>query len=676
MMSLFTTALGLLVLGAIGSLLLQKNTELAHMTSSLSAMLASILALIFSTTMLFTKTAFVATIPTSFPLFTLSFSVDALATFFIFIISLIAIPASLYGIGYMRNYYEKYNIGVFGFFYNLFLLSLFLVVTAHNALYFLFVWELMSLSSLFLVIFEHKEAETTRAGLIYFIMTHTATAFILVAFLLLYQTTGSFDFGIIQQHAIAIPLVIRNLVLLCMIIGFGTKAGIIPFHIWLPRAHGAAPSHVSALMSGVMIKMGIFMFFRMFLDILPQASIWLGFVILLIGATSSILGVLYALSEHDSKRLLAYHSIENIGIILLGLGSGLVFIALHKPALATLAIIAALFHTLNHAIFKSLLFLGAGSVISQTHTRNVEAYGGLIKRMPYTAMFFLIGAIAISGLPPFNGFASEWITFQSLFAGIALQSMAIKSVFIFAGVSLAATGGLAAACFVKAFGVTFLARPRSSESEKAKESSLPFIVSMGFLAVLCLLFGIFASPIVQYLQTIAESLAAIRKPQTILTIINGSIQITQGHAVLAMPSIISGLLLASVVTFGLVYLLSHRQKETSNDLWNCGYTEITPRMEITATGFSRSIILIFKGLLQPTKQHSIEYVDANMRYFSKSRTVTLTIVNIYEKHVYYPLHTNLLAVSKQIKKIQGGNINQYLLYIFIVLIGLLIWARY
>ncbi len=296
--------------------------------------------------------------------------------------------------------------------------------------------------------------------------------------------------------------------------------------------------------------------------------------------------------------------------------------------------------------------------------------------MPYTALFFLIGAIAISGLPPFNGFASEWMTFQSLFAGIVTQSILVKSMFIFAGACLAVTGGLAAACFVKAFGITFLARPRSHESEKAQESSFPFTVSMAFLALLCLFFGIFVSTIVQYLQTIASSLAVFTKQTSLITTTNGSLYLSQNNAMLNMPVVVFSLVIASVLTFGLVYVLSHRQKVVVADLWDCGYTEVNPRMEITATGFSRSLIVVFKGIFKPTKQHTIEYVDANMRYFSKSRTVTLGIVNIYETHVYYPLHNYMFSLSKQIKKIQGGNINQYLLYIFIVLLGLLIWARY
>ncbi|MDO8269727.1 MAG: proton-conducting transporter membrane subunit, partial [Candidatus Levybacteria bacterium] len=575
-----------------------------------------------------------------------------------------------------RQYSKKYNLGVFGFFYNLFLLSLFLVVTAHNGIYFLFVWELMSLSSLFLVIFENQKTQIIKSGFIYFVMTHAATAFILLSFLLLYQTTGSFDFEVIKRNSGTIPYAIKTIILLCMIVGFGTKAGIIPFHIWLPRAHSAAPSQVSALMSGVMIKMGIFMMFKMFVDILPNSPLWLGYIILIIGAISSILGVLYALSEHDLKRLLAYHSIENIGIILLGLGSGIIFTALHQPSLAIIAISAGLFHTLNHAIFKSLLFLGAGSVISQTHTRNIEKYGGLIKLMPFTTLFFLVGAVAISGLPPFNGFVSEWLTFQSLFKGMLNQELAIKSVFIFAAGCLAFTGGLAAACFVKAFGITFLARSRSIESEKAKESSHLLTISMGFLAILCLIFGVFSSYFLDHIQMVVRSLGAFGKSISSFDASNFTLHVDQVSSIeLNMLIVFIAMAGGIALAYGLTQALSSKQKTVIKTVWDCGYNVLTPRMEITATGFSRSLILIFKGIFQPSKQHYVEYVDSNIRYFSKSKTVTLSIINIYESYIYYPVHSFLKNISIHVRKIQSGNINLYLLYIFITLIGLLIFAR-
>lgn len=675
MICLFFTAIGILTVGAIASISLRNNNKLSYV-SSLFSLCGSFLALIFSAIMLATKSTLAVVVPTTHPMFSISLHIDMLASFFILIISVIAIPASLYGIGYMKQYSGKYNLGIFGFFYNLFLISLLLVVTAYNGLYFLFVWEFMSFSSLFLVIFENKKSQIIKSGFVYFIMTHAATAFILLGFLLLFQYTGSFNFETIKKYGDTIPFIIQVAIFLCMIVGFGTKAGVVPFHIWLPRAHSAAPSHVSALMSGVMIKIGIFMLFRMFLDVFFQVPLWLGCTVLVIGAISSILGVLYALSEHDIKRLLAYHSIENIGIILLGLGSGLVFISLKQPSLAMLAVTAGLFHTLNHAVFKSLLFLGAGSVISQTHTRNIEKYGGLIKLMPYTAIFFLVGAVAISGLPPFNGFVSEWLTFQSLFNGISTSSMLIKSVFILGAACLAFTGGLAAACFVKAFGVTFLARSRSTESEKAKEVPILFLLSMGLLATLCLVLGIFSSFVVTHLQIIVKSLGAFQNSVSSLTTTGISLQANQNSAHLNMPFVFLIMAVFIALAFGLTFILSRKQRVILRTVWDCGYNTLTPRMEITATGFSRTLILIFKGIFQPSKQHDVEYVDANIRYFSKSRTVTLGIVNIYEAYLYLPLHNRLDAISKQIKKIQSGNVNQYLLYIFILLIGLLIFARY
>jgi hydrogenase-4 component B len=612
---------------------------------------------------------------TSMPLFDISLRFDMLAGFFILLIGTVGLASSLYGISYMRQFFDKYNIGVFGFFYNLFLLSLILVVTASNAFYFLFVWEIMSLTSLFLVLFEFHHSENVTSGILYFVMTHVGSICILAAFLLLYNSTQTFDFWTIKSLAATIPNWVKDSVFILMLIGFGTKAGMIPFHIWLPKAHSASPSHVSALMSGVMIKMGIFMFFRLFLEILPIAPFWWGAVVLVLGALSSLLGVLYALSEHDIKRLLAYHSIENIGIILLGLGSSMIFLNLHMSTLALLAASAALFHTFNHAVFKSLLFLGAGSVISATGTRNLEKYGGLIKCMPYTAVFFLIGAIAISGLPPFNGFASEWVTFQSLFAGINSSVLSIRVLFIFAGGCLALTGGLAAACFVKAFGITFLARPRSTESEKAKEASGWMLWPMVFLASLCLVIGVGAGGVLQIIRQVLINLGSFGAK--VLPVNEGmTITVQDGFAQLNMPII----LLSMIATTLFVYLLSswvnRRQKVTRDVTWDCGYIGLLPHTEITATAFSRSLILIFKGIFQPTSQDQIEYIDAKICYLTRSHTVNLVTENIYEKYFYDPLNAFITRTTKQIKRLQGGNLNQYLLYVFITLIGLLIWVRY
>ncbi|HET9947037.1 MAG TPA: hydrogenase 4 subunit B [Patescibacteria group bacterium] len=674
--TLFLMIMSLYGIGAFTSLLFRKNKEVATIYGNFFAIAASVLGIILGGEILLTQTVLTGTFPTSLPLFSLTFRLDSLSAYFLLIISTVALASSTYGVGYMRHYFSKYNVGVFGFFYNLFLLSMVLVVTANNAFYFLSVWEIMSLSSLFLVLFEYHNGETLKAGIVYFVMTHVGTACIVAACLLLYGATGSFDFSTIARLSSHIPDAIKAAVFVLALIGFGTKAGIIPLHIWLPKAHSAAPSHVSALMSGVMIKLGIFMMFRFFIEILGQGPFWWGAIILAIGAISSVLGVLYALSEHDIKRLLAYHSIENIGIILLGLGSSMIFLSLHLPALALLAACAGLFHTFNHAIFKSLLFMGAGSVIHATHTRNIEEYGGLIKHMPYTALFFLIGSIAISGLPPFNGFASEWVTFQSLFAGISLLDVAGKTLFLFAAGSLALTGGLAAACFVKAFGITFLARPRSHESEKAKESSLWMIVPLGFLSLLTIIFGLGAGWIIEGLKQILLSVgnfgvafsSSSTSPMTIVA--------QNGFAQLNMPIVFLSMVVSILVVYFFTRVISAKQKVARGATWDCGYIGLEGHMEITATAFSRTLIMIFKGLFQPSQQHQVEYIDADIRYLKKSHAVNIATENLYEKYFYTPLQIITEGISRKVKVIQGGNLNEYLLYIFIAIIGLLVWMRY
>jgi hydrogenase-4 component B len=663
-------------IGALASLLLAKNNVRSHIVGSIFAIIGSVVGIFLALVMLITHSFFSMMIPTSFPLFMISFHADALSAFFILIITTVSLASSLYGIAYMRHYYKAYNVGFFGFFYNLFILSLLLVTTAYNGFYFIFVWELMSLTSFFLVIFECKLQKNIVAGYVYFAMTHVASAFILVAFYLLYLTTGSFDFQTIQQKSVMIPAIIKNSVYVLLLVGYGTKAGIIPFHIWLPRAHSATPSHVSALMSGVMIKMGIFMLLRFYVDILAQPPLWLGIVILTIGSFSAVLGVLYALAEHDIKRLLAYHSIENIGIILIGFGAGLIFISLGNISLAALALMAALFHTFNHAIFKALLFLGAGSVISQTQTNNIEKYGGLIKKMPYTAFFFLIGSMAIVGLPPFNGFVSEWLTFQSLFGGVVYPSMFFKSLFIFAGGGLALTGGLAAACFVKAFGLTFLARARSQEAEKAKDPSRFMLISMGYLALLCLLLGVFSFVILPIIRTVVLQIAHLGTVSYGFNVNQTLIQVNNGFGVISMPFLLLALIIVVVVTMVLVDWISNKQKVRIGELWTCGYHTLTPRMEITATGFSRSLIIMFKNIFQSSSQYEIEYVDKETHYFAKSKTVTLHIKNLYEDYLYRPVDHLVYTVSLQVTKFQTGNISLYISYIIIVLIGLLMWSRY
>lgn len=669
----FGSMISAFMIGAVGSLVCKKCDRYSNWWAHVWAALGSLAGIVWGVIGVFLDGGWYKSIETAMPLFSVSIKLDELSAFFVLLISLIGLVSALYGGGYMKKFYKRYQLAGFGFFYNIFILSLILVVTSWNGFYFLFVWELMALVSYFLVSFEHRNAENVNSGFSYLLMTHLASAFILFSFLLLFRYVGSFDFTAIKESAAHIPDSVKNIVFIFSLIGFGTKAGVIPLHIWLPRAHPAAPSHVSAIMSGVMIKTGVYMLIRMFIDIIPGAPVWWGWVILLLGAVSSILGVLYALGEHDLKRLLAYHSVENIGIILMGLGSAFIFYALELPTLAFVGLVAALFHVMNHAVFKALLFLGAGSVFLATHTRNIEEYGGLVKKMPYTAFFFFIGSAAISALPPLNGFASEWLTFQSLFVGIN-DSFSIFTIclFLIAITSLAFTGGLAAACFVKAFGTAFLGKSRSKESSNASESPSLLRVSMGILALLCIVLGIFASPVTSGLAHVAGSVEWFRGGEySIIT--RPNIHVSGTGASLSLERVALGGIGIGVLAVAVLWLIGKGRKKKTYNTWDCGST-LTPRMEITATGFSRSLMVIFQGLLRSTRQTEIEYQDANIRYFAKSRTVTLGMQNVYGKYIYAPLETGIAHVSNFVKKLHSGNIHLYLLYIFITVLVLLVWA--
>ena len=434
------------------------------------------------------------------------FFIDKLSAFFILVISISVFAVSIFSTGYVKEYFGKKNIGYLCFLYNIFILSMILVICANNAIMFLIVWELMSVISFFLVVYEHEKIETRKAGFIYIVMTHIGTGFIIMSFLIFAGTSGSFSFETFRAAGSTMTPFLKDIAFLFAFIGFGTKAGIVPFHIWLPYAHPAAPGNVSALMSGVMIKTAIFMLIRISFDFLGASQSWWGYIVLTVGTISAILGILYAVVEPDMKRMLAFSSIENIGIILIGLGASMIFLASEKPILCAIAMIAALYHLLNHSVFKGLLFMGAGSILYSTHTKNIEKLGGLIKRMPVSAILILIGVLSISAMPPFSGFVSEWLTFQSLLLTFNLDSnFAIIMLSVSAAV-LALTGALAAYCFLKFFGMVFLALPRSENAQHAKEVNIPMLAGMGFFALLSILLGILPAFVLPVLDRIAASI--------------------------------------------------------------------------------------------------------------------------------------------------------------------------
>ncbi|MFA6409464.1 MAG: proton-conducting transporter membrane subunit, partial [Gammaproteobacteria bacterium] len=416
------------------------------------------------------------------------FKIDALAGFFLGITGLITACVAIYAPGYLRNCERKRSLTDILFFTALFVAGMYLVILANDAYSFMLAWELMSISSYFLVAYKHDESANSSAAFIYLLMAHASGLFILLGYSVLIKFSHEYTFAALANAHLA-PTYATAAFLLALT-GFSIKAGIMPLHVWLPRAHPVAPSHVSALMSGVMLKVAIYGLLRFTFSLLGNPTWQCGVIVLFLGTLATVLGVLYALMQHDLKKLLAYHSIENIGIIFIGIGLAMIFYATNHPIIAALGLIAALYHSLNHAIFKSLLFLGAGAIVEQSHEHDLEKMGGLIHKMPYTALFFLVGCISISVLPPFNGFVSEWLTFQTALQAPLLSSGILRTLIPVAAALLALAGALTAACFVKVYGVAFLGKARTKHVKHAKDPVFGMCFAMGILSLLCLVFGL------------------------------------------------------------------------------------------------------------------------------------------------------------------------------------------
>ncbi len=611
--------------------------------------------------------------PSLVPYVTLSVRLDPLGAFFVLIVSVLALALSIYSFGYVRGFYGRKNIGVLGSFYNALLLATTLVFTSSNAFFFLIAWEIMALTAYCLVSYEHEKTEARKAGVLYFIMSHIGTGCLILGFLLLFQISGDYGFESFRALGEKLSPGRRDAAFLLFLFGFGVKAGIVPLHIWLPEAHPVAPSNVSALLSGVLIKSGIYGLTRVLFDFMGTPPNWWGVTVLTVGTVSALLGVLYALMEHDLKRLLAYHSIENIGIILMGLGAALMFLHTNHPVLATLALIAGLYHTINHAVFKALLFLGAGAVLHSTHTRNMEEMGGLIKRMPKTAFCFLIGAVAISALPPLNGFVSEWLTYQSLLQGFGTTESLVRVMFPLAGAMLALTGALAAACFVKAFGITFLAQPRSSHAAEAHEASPSMVTGMGLLAAVCVFLGLFAPVFVGLFDPLTQQLTGQQLSSDLAK--NGGLVLATaqelGGTVSTLGIALTGICLLPL-PLGLWLIFGRKTKLRIGPTWDCGLRGLTPQMEYTATGFSKPIRMIFKALFRPRREVQREYDYSP--YFAKTLRFESHIEEAFVTRIYRPLNRGILSLSRRMRALQAGSIQAYLIYIFVTLLVLLMIA--
>lgn len=620
-------------------------------------------------------------LPRLFPFAQMSLFIDGLSAFFLLVISLVTVASALYGPSYLGKHAKAPVVQTMAFLG--FVACMALVCCAGDALTFLLAWEGMTLASYALIVSDTRNEENVRAGLLYLVMAHAGTAALLVVFLQLSVHAQAFDFASLRAAASKLDGSARTALFMLALAGFGAKAGIVPLHVWLPKAHPAAPSHVSALMSGVMLKVAIYGIFRFGFDLLAPATgplplSW-GWTVLFLGSVSAIYGVLLALQQHDLKRLLAFHSVENIGIILIG--AGVAMLLTHSPGakpLATLALAAALLHTLNHAAFKGLLFLGAGSVISRTLTRNMEEFGGLARRMPWTAWLFLLGAVAISALPPLNGFVSEWMTFQALVLGGAKMGGASG---LFAGVAasmLALTGGLAAACFAKAFGVTFLGRPRSVHAEQATESPAPMIAGMLLLAGACVVLGLVPG---YALRLLDRPTAELMGGLSVSAVINA-----RGPLVLAIGGAPQGLEATSIsvtlvaVVFLLiavaVWMVRSWPRAAPRRLaptWTCGMTP-TSRFDYTATAFAKPLRLIFAAIYRPRRDIAKE--TGSSPYVVNRLVYKGEVVDLAETVFYTRIKHWITAGSQAIRAHSTGRIHGYIGFVLVTLvIALLIFGR-
>ncbi len=587
--------------------------------------------------------------------------IDHVSVFFLFVIMLICAPSAVYSLGYLKGAYPPARIMLSRALFIVFVLSMALVVTVGNAFVFLIVWEIMSLVSYFLVIFDTTHEKSIKAGMIYIIMTHIGTAFLSAAFLLLYSFSGSFDFPAMQAGCRLMSPQMKNIIFLLFLVGFGTKAGIVPLHVWLPYAHPQAPSHISSIMSGVMIKTAIYGIIRFVICLLGPGPAWWGVIVLMLALVSCLSGVIYALMEHDIKKLLAYHSVENIGIILLGVGLTMLFLSKGMPYAAVFSLIAGLYHLVNHAIFKGLLFLCAGSVYKATGTRDIEKLGGLIKKMPFTAIYFLIGAMAISALPPLNGFVSEWLTLQAFFLGATGLEGGMRLFMIICAAILALTSGLAAACFVKAFGITFLASARSRHARNAAESPFSMQAGMFFLSGMAVIFGLAAVPVMRFLVQVASAATLIDAGGMSFSL-NSLIVSPQGpgESYLSTPLLASAFLVLGLIVI-LAYHILRKERVVAYRTWDCGYYSLNARTEYTATAFSKPFRIAFAFFLLPYRK--TQKIRGSFYHVTSFIYETHTTM-VFKKYLYEPALALVFKSAKSLRKIQPGSIHVYVLYIF------------
>jgi len=600
-------------------------------------------------------------LPLTLPWLGAHFRLDALSAAFLIVVNLGAAAASVFAIGYGRHEDAPNRVLPF---YPLFLAAMNLVVLAGDAFTFLLSWELMSLSSWALVLAHHRVPSNLRAGYVYLLMAGFGTFALLLAFALLAGPAGYYDFAIIR--ASGHPSWVAGLVLALALLGAGSKAGLVPLHVWLPLAHPAAPSHVSALMSGVMTKVAVYGFVRIVFDLLGPPDWWWSMPVLALGGITAVMGVLYALMQHDLKRLLAYHTVENIGIIFSGLGLALAFKANGMYVAAALAMTAALFHVLNHMLFKSLLFFGAGAVLTATGERDMERLGGLIHAMPVTSFAFLAGSLAISALPPLNGFVSEWLTFQAVLLSPDLPQWGLKFLVPGVGAMLAFAAALAAACFVKAFGITFLGRARSTAATNAHEVDRFSLAAMLGFVVLCVLAGTLPGFVIDALAPVAHLLAGGTMPTQATIPWLSIVPVAQARSSYNGLLVFVFIAVSGSLTAAVVHRCASRAVRRG-PAWDCGFPDASPITEYTAGSFAQPIRRVFGTIVFQAR----ESVSMPRPGDTAPAQFQVSLRDLIWDILYLPIAGAVGYATERLNTLQFLTIRRYLAVVFITLVGLL-----
>ena len=651
----FLLGLSVLFTGAILSFFLPERFKSYLIWAA--ACISTCLILIPAVSVLFSGNTLTVSFSLAEPIGKTLLVMDRLSAFFVAVTSIMSSVCTIYAIGYMKPYYNsRRTVASHFFFMPLLIISMLLVPVIQNAIAFLVVWEIMSLSSFFLLIFENEKKEVLQAGINYLVSMHIGVIFLISAFVILTLKSGSPDFASFSE-IFKKERGLVNALFILFFAGFGTKAGFIPFHTWLPRAHPAAPSHISGLMSGVMIKTGIYGILRI-INLIGEPTAFIAYFVLFISLITGIFGIAYAIAQNNLKKLLAYSSVENIGIIGIGIGMGLLGMVYKVPALALLGFSGGLLHVLNHSIFKSMLFYSAGGVLHSTHIQNMEKLGGLIKTMTWTGIFFLTGSIAISGLPPFNGFISEFIIYRGLVSGIQAGTIALSVALIIAFSGLALIGAMSVLCFTKAFSVVFLGNPRSEYSGTPRDISPMMKASVTILCIFILAIAFAPVQAFKIISPVAAEFAA--QTDTALAISTAG----------TLNKVMTGFLFF-IATSCIIFIIRSvllRGKVAAFRTWDCGYQAGNTRMQYTASSYAGPFMNLIKPLL-----HIRERVTPPKGVFPESASYESRTEDKFEFLLINPVIRLIERILNRFTWIQSGKTQQYILYGLVFLIVISLW---